>query len=145
DEIDARTHEFHVIGEDVRGTRLADLALNNIDLVDRNLYERTCDVRWWATDASVVQALANPTKETAALASSRMRVILNAYTVYFDLVLCDLKGNVVANGRPDLYRSMGSNEAYSEWFSRAAATASGDEYGFQTAHFSKLVKNQFSL
>ena len=38
---------------DVRRTRLTDLALANIDLIDRNLYERSCDVRWWATDAAV--------------------------------------------------------------------------------------------
>ena len=36
---------------DVRRTRLTDLALANINLIDRNLYERSCDVRWWATDA----------------------------------------------------------------------------------------------
>lgn len=37
----------------LRGTRLADLALNMIEIIDRNLYERSCDVRWWATDAAV--------------------------------------------------------------------------------------------
>ncbi len=42
----------------VLGERLSELALVNIDLVDRNLYERTCDVRWWATDSSVVAACA---------------------------------------------------------------------------------------
>uniref|UniRef100_UPI0003766300 methyl-accepting chemotaxis protein n=1 Tax=Pseudomonas asplenii TaxID=53407 RepID=UPI0003766300 len=42
---------------DVRGQRLADLSLNMIDIIDRNLYERTCDVRWWSTDASLVDAL----------------------------------------------------------------------------------------
>ena len=34
--------------------RLVDLSLNAVELIDRNLYERTCDVRWWATDAAVV-------------------------------------------------------------------------------------------
>lgn len=29
-----------------RGERMVDLALNAIELIDRNLYERTCDVRW---------------------------------------------------------------------------------------------------
>ena len=33
-----------------RGERMVDLSLNAIELIDRNLYERTCDVRWWATD-----------------------------------------------------------------------------------------------
>jgi methyl-accepting chemotaxis protein len=41
----------------VRGTRMSDLALTNIDLIDRNLYERSCDVRWWAIDSSLVDAL----------------------------------------------------------------------------------------
>jgi hypothetical protein len=29
------------------------LALNMIDVIDRNLYERSCDVRWRATDAAI--------------------------------------------------------------------------------------------
>ncbi|GAB1849432.1 hypothetical protein MyNCGM683_43400 [Achromobacter xylosoxidans] len=39
------------------GRRLGDLALNMIETMDRNLYERSCDARWWATDSSVVRAL----------------------------------------------------------------------------------------
>ena len=79
----------------VRGTRLSDLALVNIDLIDRNLYERSCDIRWWARDSSVVSALSTITQENYDFTSMRLGVILNAYTVYFDLVLCDLEGNVI--------------------------------------------------
>ena len=32
------------IATNYRGLRLSDLALTNIDLIDRNLYERSCDV-----------------------------------------------------------------------------------------------------
>ncbi len=46
-----------LIGWHIRGQRLSDQALMNIDLIDRCLYERTCDVRWWATDSAVVDAL----------------------------------------------------------------------------------------
>ena len=95
-----------VLQTKMRGERLSDLALTNIDLVDRNLYERSCDVRWWATDGSVVAALASPTEENRRFASQRLGVILNAYTVYFDLVLCDLTGKVVANGRPAQHASL---------------------------------------
>ena len=69
------------------GLRLVDIALNAIELIDRNLYERTCDVRWWATDASVVDAAATPSPEACAYASKRLGVILKAYTVYLDLWL----------------------------------------------------------
>ncbi|MBL9162893.1 MAG: cache domain-containing protein [Planctomycetaceae bacterium] len=135
----------HVLGTKVRGTRLCDIALTNIDLIDRCLYERTCDVRWWATDQSVVDALADPSPESRRHASQRLGVILNAYTVYYDLVLCDLSGRVVANGRPHEYASVGMEQAGEAWFREAAASRSGDEFGFQTAHRSRLVDGKTSL
>ncbi len=126
----------------VRSTRLCDLALTNIDLIDRNLYERSCDCRWWATDAAMVGALEHPTPETAAVASERLGVILKAYTVYFDIVLADLQGNVIANGRPTEYGSVKSNHAESVWFKSALATASGDDFGFESVHASPLVNGK---
>jgi len=44
------------------GQRCTDLALNMIDIIDRNLYERSYDVRWWATDSAVVDCLAHGSK-----------------------------------------------------------------------------------
>src|SRR5262245_56151565 len=67
------------------GGRLVDLALNAIEIIDRNLYERTCDARWWATDSAIVDCAANATDETCGYASQRLGVILGAYTVYLDL------------------------------------------------------------
>ncbi|TWT77999.1 putative sensory transducer protein YfmS [Posidoniimonas polymericola] len=128
-----------VIGSSIRGTRLSDLALTNIDLIDRNLYERTCDVRWWATDSSLVDALTAKSDAAYGYASKRLGVILNAYTVYHDLVLCDPQGRVVANGRPDEFQSIGASVASSEWFRAARDSRSGDEFGFQSAHESSLV------
>ncbi len=114
---------------EMRGQRLVDLALNAIEIIDRNLYERTCDVRWWATDAAVVDAAANPTPEACAHASKRLGVILAAYTVYLDLWLCDLEGRVIANGRPDRYPGVrGRSVAGETWFRDALATRTGDEF-----------------
>ncbi|MES2624855.1 MAG: methyl-accepting chemotaxis protein [Pseudomonadota bacterium] len=132
------------IATNVRGTRLSDLALTNIDLIDRNLYERSCDVRWWATDSSLVDALAEQDKDALAFASKRLGIILNAYTVYFDLILCNDKGEVVARGRPGKYRG-NSNQTSEPWFRAAMNSASGDDYGFQTVHASPLVDRQRAL
>ena len=93
----------------VRGLRLSEYAGVNIDLIDRCLYERSCDVRWWATDASLVDALTDRTAAAYEYASRRLGVILDAYTVYFDLALCDTQGNVIANGRPKQFASQGLN------------------------------------
>jgi hypothetical protein len=113
----------------LRGQRLADLALNAIEIIDRNLYERTCDVRWWATDSAVVDCVSAGTPAAADHASSRLRVILDAYTVYLDLWICDAEGKVVAVGRPERYpRATGSSVAATTWFKRAKATRSGQEF-----------------
>jgi hypothetical protein len=111
-----------------RGERMVDLSLNAIELIDRNLYERTCDVRWWATDSALVDCAAGPGAAAVAHASDRMAVILGAYTVYLDLWLCDLEGNVIANGRADRFHVVGQNVASTRWFREAAGLRSGDDY-----------------
>jgi hypothetical protein len=110
------------------GQRCADLALNMIDVIDRNLYERSCDVRWWATDSSVVECLTSNDAASAEHACERLSVILNSYTVYRDLWVVDERGVIVANGRPSTYPVRGQNVANAEWFKAAMKTKSGAEY-----------------
>jgi hypothetical protein len=117
------------MAQEVRGQRLVDLALNAIEIIDRNLYERTCDVRWWATDAALVTAVADPSARQIAHAEQRLGVILAAYTVYLDLWLCSTDGRVVAHGRPGRYASVRGRDVSGEaWFRDALATASGSDY-----------------
>ncbi|MEQ9331314.1 methyl-accepting chemotaxis protein [Thalassobaculum sp.] len=131
-ELSSKTILLETIGRQVvdhlKGQRLVDLALNAIELIDRNLYERTCDVRWWATDSAVVDCLQAPGEAAAAHAGHRLGVILSAYTVYLDLWICDAGGRVVANGRPDRYRVAGTDVSGEPWFRDAMRTATGDDY-----------------
>lgn len=129
----SQTGELDTLGRrlvaQLRGNRLADLALNMIDIIDRNLYERSCDVRWWATDSAMVDCAADPTPERCAYAAKRLGVILNAYTVYLDLWVVDRRGVVLANGRPDRYRrAVGSSVAGEGWFRDALNTRTGDDF-----------------
>jgi hypothetical protein len=110
------------------GQRCTDLALNMIDIIDRNLYERSCDVRWWATDSAVVDCLANRNAAAQEYASRRLSVILDSYTVYLDLWIVDAGGTVVANGRPGTYPVIGKNIASARWFMDAMKTASGSDF-----------------
>ena len=126
--------ELSVLGaslvEQVRGARLADLALNAVELIDRNLYERSCDVRWWATDSAVVDACSPGTGTgAAAYAGRRLGVILSSYTVYLDLWVADRDGRVIAHGRPERFgRVLGADVSREPWFRNAMATRSGAEY-----------------
>lgn len=120
---------FRAMSERSHDERLIDLALNAIELIDRNLYERTCDVRWWATDAAIVDCAADPAPDRIAEATKRLGVILGAYTVYLDLWLCGPDGLVLAHGRPDRHPEViGSSVAGEAWFRKAAALTHGDAY-----------------
>lgn len=130
---DSSTDRLLKAGNDLllrgRGERLTDLALNVVDLIDRNLYERSCDVRWWATDSAMVQALESRTPQAYQHAAKRLATILQSYTVYLDLFVVDPNGKVVACGRPETHRSLlGYDMSGEAWFARAMRTQSGEDY-----------------
>jgi hypothetical protein len=132
-EIGSLVTRMTTVGEDLmvrfRGQRLADLALNSIDIIDRNLYERSCDVRWWATDSAVVDGLACPSPDTLRHASERLGVILQSYTVYLDLWVADRSGRIIATGRPDQFpQGPGTNVSDAAWFQKALATSDGSDF-----------------
>lgn len=139
-QIDSLSERTQSMANAAMGTRMVDLALNAIEIIDRNLYERTCDVRWWATDSAVVDCAASVTPESAAYASKRLGVILNAYTVYLDLWLCDLHGKVQANGRPDRYPVAGLDVSHEPWFVQASRLHSGDDYAVGDISVSQGLK-----
>ena len=68
---------------------LADLS---VDVLDRNLYERANDCRWWAT--SPVLATMEP-----AAARKTLAHINGLYTVYSNVLLFDTQGVVIAASR----------------------------------------------
>lgn len=70
-----------------------------VDLLDRNLYERANDCRWWAVTPELRTLLAEPERSQAA--AQRLQQILeyinSLYTVYAGLVVYDRDGRPVAS------------------------------------------------
>jgi chemotaxis signal transduction protein len=64
-----------------------------MDILDRNLYERANDCRWWALNGTLAAALA---RGDAALASSVLERINALYTVYDNLILFDRESRAFA-------------------------------------------------
>src|SRR5690606_13721217 len=56
----------------LESARLVDLAQGLVQLIVRNLYERTADVRWWSTDSALWSALLDPTSPARSFASERL-------------------------------------------------------------------------
>ncbi len=120
----------------LQGERLADLAHNAVEIADRNLYERSCDVRWWATDPAVVNCATQPDNHSLAqLAAHRLAVILDSYTVYLDLWIADAQGRIVATGRPNRYPGLvGSQIGGQDWFQAAMNTNDGGSFTVADIH-----------
>jgi chemotaxis signal transduction protein len=74
-----------------------------IDIMDRNLYERANDCRWWAltSEFSRILSLSHIDAAEAAKAEKILQYINNLYTVYTNLVLYDRSGKVIAVSNPD--------------------------------------------
>jgi hypothetical protein len=108
-----------------------------VQLIVRNLFERTADVRWWATDAAFWKVLHEPEPRRLALAEERLRTIHRYYTVYCDLVLTDMDGRIIASARKKGGGGALPPEAQ-DWFGRARVLGSGHEYVVSAVHHSSL-------
>jgi len=125
--------------DEMEGARLVDLAQSLVQLIVRNLYERTADVRWWATDTAFWTALASRSPDDLRFAGERLATINRFYSVYCDLVLTDLSGRVVASANPHFARALaGADLSRSAWVRAALATLSGDEYAVGKVEPSEL-------
>ncbi|MBC7202439.1 MAG: chemotaxis protein CheW, partial [Pusillimonas sp.] len=69
-----------------------------VDLLDRNLYERSDDCRWWALTPELRAALASPelNSSTIALITEILEYINSLYTVYTRIFVYDRTGCIVA-------------------------------------------------
>ena len=65
-----------------------------IDIVVRNLYERTADVGFLATDNELCEFVAGVTDNQSAI-RQRLRAYSRKYTVYDEIILLDSVGNVL--------------------------------------------------
>lgn len=72
---------------------MAPVAQVAIDIIKRNLYERTADVSFLATDADIVHFLCHPRPDAAAM-RERLAAYRANYTVYQDILILDPNGNV---------------------------------------------------
>jgi chemotaxis signal transduction protein len=111
-----------------------------VDLMDRNLYERANDCRWWALNARFRSALASASNDGSALASASnhgialhssqidaatqrelthtLKTIHGLYTVYTNLILFDCSGRVVAASVEDAHCAVGQTLHF-EWVQRS--------------------------
>lgn len=81
---------------------VAFMAALAVNIMDRNLYERANDCRWWALTSAFRQVLAQDVidADDQQRLSTILNYINNLYTVYSNLYLFDSSGQIVAVSDP---------------------------------------------
>lgn len=100
-----------------------------IDIMDRNLYERANDCRWWALTATFAELLSKPSLSTAEaqVIRSILQTINGLYTVYSNLMVFDRNRRIIAvsaEGNRDLEGTV----LEEEWAARILALSSEEAY-----------------
>jgi chemotaxis signal transduction protein len=98
-----------------------------IDVMDRNLYERANDCRWWALDTTFRRALAEPTPDGLRRCGEVLGAINALYTVYSNLLLFDVSGRIVAVSKEDHAHLVGT-QIEEAWVTRTLALPSTQAY-----------------
>ena len=124
---------------------LSEMSQTLVQFIVRNLYERTADVRWWATDEALFRCLESHDRASIDHAVERLGLINRFYSVYLNLILVGIDGKIIACSQPATYpRVTGADISKSPWFQKAMATTSGDQYvvddiAHSSLHNDKLV------
>jgi hypothetical protein len=124
-------------------TALESFAKQAIDLIDRNLFERAADIRWWATDRVLWTALMKPGADNYDAACRRLKVVNANYTMYRNLVLADANGDIVACSKTELRNELRKiNVSEHEWFQLGLRTTQATEYAVQDVRSSPLERTK---
>ncbi|MCK9372085.1 MAG: chemotaxis protein CheW [Sulfuricurvum sp.] len=116
-----------------------------IDIMDRNLYERANDCRWWALTSvfkeklSSVELTGDDLRELEAI----LRYINNLYTVYSNLFLFDRSGTILAVSNPNEKRLVG-NKVDEGWVEESLKMSDSQRYSVSHFYKTPLYDNRYT-
>ncbi|MFL6578301.1 MAG: cache domain-containing protein, partial [Povalibacter sp.] len=113
------------------------------DVLDRNLYERANDCRWWALTATLGEHLGSGTHQRESV-TALLQQINNLYTVYHDIVLFDAQRRVVATSRLAHQRRVG--QTISEpWCAETLSLRNSQDFSMSGFTASSFYEDQPTL
>lgn len=108
---------IHQVLLDTIQSKVAFSAALSIEVMDRNLYERANDCRWWALNSSFRKILSNKKKTGTISAQEKkkltdiLKYINELYTVYTNIFIYDQDGVILAVSNPDEQHILNSKAA----------------------------------
>lgn len=99
------------------------------DIMDRNLYERANDCRWWALSPVLRRELAEPdSSESRTAMNSVLDTINGLYTVYSRLVAFDMQGAIRGASRTVGCPELVGNRVPEAWLERVRGLQGSQHY-----------------
>lgn len=101
----------------------------SVDIMDRNLYERANDCRWWALTSAFRRVLAQPSvsDQDARTISGILAYINGLYTVYTNLFVYDQQGRILAVSNPAEAHLVGT-AINADWMRKTLALGHSQQY-----------------
>lgn len=115
----------------------------SVDIMDRNLYERANDCRWWAltSDFRTILAQGHIAKEDAAKITSVLKYINNLYTVYTNLFVYDKSGKVIAVSN-DLDSHLVGHTIHESWAKETVSLKDSQRYSVSSFEKTKFYDDK---
>ena len=115
-----------------------------IDIMDRNLYERANDCRWWALNPTFREEMASllpGDRRQQQHLTQALRRINELYTVYSNLILFDRTGRVLAVSNPG-YSDLPGKTLQASWLRPTLALPDSQRYAVSEFTVSDLYDGQ---
>jgi chemotaxis signal transduction protein len=148
-EVGAKTKDvFEGAIADLHETVVASLLHDNqshaalaIDIMDRNLYERANDCRWWALTSAFSELLSHAqlSDQNIQAIGSILRTINNLYTVYTNLIVFDRDGKVVSSSTGG---DLAGTTLVDEWVARILSLKGEQDYAVSSFVQSQLYRGE---
>lgn len=114
-----------------------------VDLLDRNLYERANDCRWWALTPELRAALAASDGQIDTGIPAILEYINRLYTVYSRLFVYDREGRILASSHPT-QEDLPGGSVIGQTLDEATLAAVLQLNGEQSYHVTPFVPSPFS-
>lgn len=109
-----------------------------LDVMDRNLYERANDCRWWALNPIVKSITSSLDQSQFSTLSKTLEYINELYTVYALLFVFNRNGEIIGVSKSEYSDLIGTSVANLDTFKKIMSINSSQDYvvsGFEKSHF----------
>ncbi len=120
-------------------------ALQAIDIMDRNLYERANDCRWWALTPKFAEILSKESisSEDVQQMGEILKYINDLYTVYTNLFIYDKFGKIIAVSNEEQTELI-DTKLSEEWVNKTLSITDSQKYSVSNFENTFLYNNEYT-